>query len=225
MTEVEKLTHANGSLLVNYIDPISMGILKSPRELGADIAIGEGQPLGTPLKYGGPYIGFFASTKKLMRKMPGRIVGQSIDLDGKRAFVLTLQAREQHIRRFKATSNICSNQGLVSLTTGMYLSTMGKEGIKEVAKQCVRKAHYAAQQITKSGKFKLLFDKPFFKEFAVTSDIDSAKVNAELFKNDILGGFELNRKYKELGNGLLIAVTEKRTKEEIDKLASVMEVI
>ena len=178
MTEVEKLTHANGSLLVNYIDPISMGILKSPRELGADIAIGEGQPLGTPLKYGGPYIGFFASTKKLMRKMPGRIVGQSIDLDGKRAFVLTLQAREQHIRRFKATSNICSNQGLVSLTTGMYLSTMGKEGIKEVAKQCVRKAHYAAQQITKSGKFKLLFDKPFFKEFAVTSDIDIAKVNA-----------------------------------------------
>ncbi len=225
LAEVEKLTHDNKSLLITYVDPISLGILKSPGELGADIAIGEGQPLGTPLKYGGSYIGFFASTKKLVRKMPGRIVGQSTDLDNKRAFVLTLQAREQHIRRFKATSNICSNQGLVSLTTGMYLSTMGKEGLKEVATQCAQKAHYAAKQITKSGKFKLLFDKPFFKEFAVTSDIDSSKVNAELFKNDILGGFELGRKYKELENGLLIAVTEKRTKEEIDKLASVMEVI
>ena len=225
MTEVEKLTHANGSLLINYIDPLSVGILKNPRELGADIAIGDAQPLGTPLKYGGPYLGFFATTKKLMRKMPGRIVGQSIDLDNKRAFVLTLQAREQHIRRFKATSNICSNQGLVSLTTGMYLTTMGKEGIKEVAEQCVRKAHYAAKQVTKSGKFKLLFDKPFFKEFAVTSDLDASKVNAELFKKDILGGFELSRKYAGLEKALLIAVTEKRTKEEIDKLASVMEVI
>lgn len=225
VAEVEKMVHDNKSLLINYVDPISLGILKSPGELGVDIAVGDGQPLGTPLKYGGPYIGFFAATKKLVRKMPGRIVGQSEDVDGKRAFVLTLQAREQHIRRFKATSNICSNQGLVSLTTGMYLSTMGKAGIKQVAEQCARKANYAAKQVTKSGKFKLLFDKPFFKEFAVTSDVDASKVNEELFKNDILGGFELGRKYKELENGLLIAVTEKRTKEEIDKLASVMEVI
>ncbi len=226
MTEVEKITHKNKSLLINYVDPISLGILKSPGEIGADIAIGDGQPLGNALKYGGPYIGFFSSTKKLVRKMPGRIVGQSVDVDGKRAFVLTLQAREQHIRRFKATSNICSNQGLVALMVGMYLSIMGKEGIKEVATQCAQKAHYAIKQVTKSGKFKPLFeDKPFFKEFAVTSDIDSAKVNEELFKNDIFGGFELRRKYEELENGLLICVTEKRTKEEIDKLASVMEVI
>ncbi len=223
MTEIEKLTHDNKSLLINYVDPISLGVLKSPGEIGADIAIGDAQPLGNPLKYGGSYLGFFSSTKKLVRRMPGRIVGQSVDVDGKRGFVLTLQAREQHIRRFKATSNICSNQGLIALMVGMYLSTMGKEGIREVAEQCAQKAHYAYNQIIKGGKFKPLFDKPFFREFAVTSDVDSAKVNEELFKNDILGGYRLSEKYEELENALLIAVTEKRTKEEIDKLASVME--
>lgn len=225
MEELEKVIHDNKSLLISYVDPISLGVLKSPGEYGADIVVGEGQALGNPLKYGGAYLGFFSATKKLMRKMPGRIVGQSEDVDGKRAFVLTLQAREQHIRRFKATSNICSNQGLISLMAGMYLSTLGKEGLKEVALQSARKAHYAMEQVTKSGKFKPLFNKPFFKEFAVTSDVDSGKVNEELYKNNILGGFELGREYKELENGLLIAVTEKRSKEEIDKLASVMEVI
>ncbi len=226
MTDVEKMTHGNKSLLINYVDPISLGILKSPGELGADIVVGEGQSLGNALKYGGPYLGFFSTTKKLIRKMPGRIVGESIDVDGKRAFVLTLQAREQHIRRFKATSNICSNQGLVALMAGMYLSTMGKEGLKEVATQSARKAHYAMEQVTKSGKFKPRFkDKPFFKEFAVTSDVDSSKVLSELYNKNMLGGYELGKDYKELENGLLIAVTEKRTKEEIDKLASAMEVI
>lgn len=225
MTEVEKITHENKALFINYVDPISLGILKSPGEIGADIVVGEGQSLGNNLNFGGPYLGFFAATNKLVRKMPGRIIGQSEDVDGKRAFVLTLQAREQHIRRYKATSNICSNQGLVALMASMYLTTLGKQGIKEVAIQSTQKAHYAMKEITKSGKFKPLFDKPFFKEFVVTSDLDSSKVNEELMKNNILGGFELGREYKELENGLLLCVTEKRTKEEIDKLARVMEVI
>lgn len=225
MTEVEKITHENKALLINYVDPISLGILKSPAEIGADIVVGEGQSLGNNLNFGGPYLGFFAATKKLIRKMPGRIIGESEDVDGKRAFVLTLQAREQHIRRAKATSNICSNQGLVALMASMYLTTLGKQGIREVAMQSTQKAHYAFNEITKSGKFKPLFNKPFFKEFAVTSHIDSAKVNAELLKHNILGGFELVKEYKGLDNGLLICVTEKRTKEEIDKLARVMEVI
>lgn len=225
MTEVEKITHENKALLINYVDPISLGILKSPRELGADIAVGEGQSLGNSLNFGGPYLGFLATTSKLIRKMPGRIIGQSEDVDGKRAFVLTLQAREQHIRRYKATSNICSNQGLVALMASIYLTTLGKKGIREVAMQSTQKAHYALNEITKGGKFKPLFDKPFFKEFAVTSSLDSSKVNEELLKNNILGGYELKREYSQLDNGLLLCVTEKRTKEEIDKLAKVMEVI
>lgn len=225
MTEVEKITHENKGLLINYVDPISLGILKSPAELGADIVVGEGQSLGNSLNYGGPYLGFFATTSKLVRKMPGRIIGQSEDVDGKRAFVLTLQAREQHIRRYKATSNICSNQGLVALMASVYLTTLGKKGIKEVAMQSTQKAHYAFNEITKNGKFKPLFNKPFFKEFAVTSNLDSSKVNEELLKNNILGGFELKKEYSELDNGLLLCVTEKRTKDEIDKLAKVMEVI
>jgi glycine dehydrogenase subunit 1 len=225
MTEVEKITHENKALLINYVDPISLGILKSPRELGADIAVGEGQSLGNSLNFGGPYLGFLATTSKLIRKMPGRIIGQSEDVDGKRAFVLTLQAREQHIRRYKATSNICSNQGLVALMASIYLTTLGKKGIREVAMQSTQKAHYALNEITKGGKFKPLFDKPFFKEFAVTSSLDSSKVNEELLKNNILGGYELKREYSQLDNGLLLCVTEKRTKEEIDKLAKVMGVI
>lgn len=225
MTEVEKVTHENKALFINYVDPIALGILKSPGELGADIVVGEGQPLGNSLNFGGPYLGFFATTSKLVRKVPGRIVGQSEDVDGKRAFVLTLQAREQHIRRYKATSNICSNQGLVALMASIYLTTLGKKGIREVAMQSTQKAHYAFNEITKGGKFKPLFDKPFFKEFAVTSNLDSSKVNEELLKNNILGGYELKKEYSELDNGLLLCVTEKRTKEEIDKLARVMEVI
>lgn len=225
LTEIEKIVHENKALLIDYVDPISLGILKSPGESGVDIAVGEGQSLGNSLSFGGPYIGFLATTSKLMRKMPGRIVGQSTDVDGKRAFVLTLQAREQHIRRYKATSNICSNQGLNALIATIYMSTMGKKGLKEVAEQSAKKAHYAMKQLTKGGKFKLLFNKPFFKEFAVVSEIPGSIVNNELLKHNILGGYELDKKYPELKNGLLLCVTEKRTKEQIDKLARVMEVV
>lgn len=225
MAEIEKITHSNKALLINYVDPISLGILKSPAEYGVDIVTGEGQSLGNSMSFGGPYLGILATNTKLMRKMPGRIVGQSNDVDGKRAFVLTLQAREQHIRRYKATSNICSNQGLNALTAAIYMTTMGKKGIREVALQSTQKAHYAMNQLTKSGKFKPLFNKPFFKEFALTSSIESSKINNELLKNNILGGYELDKDYPELRNSLLLCVTEKRTKMQIDKLAQVMEVI
>jgi glycine dehydrogenase subunit 1 len=225
LTEVEKITHANKSLLIMSVDPISLGVLKTPGEIGADIVVGEGQSLGNAMNFGGPYLGFMASTTKLMRKMPGRIVGQTEDLDGKRAFVLTLQAREQHIRRQKATSNICSNQSLNALTAAVYMSVMGKEGIKEAAEQCMRKSHYAYNQLIKSGQCKPVFNKPFFKEFAVETTVDSDKVKDELLQAGILGGYSLEKDYSQLKNSLLFCVTEKRSKEEIDKLVKLVEEI
>ena len=225
LTEVEKITHANKALLVMNVDPISLGVLKTPGEIGADIAVGEGQSLGNAMNFGGPYLGFMASTSKLMRKLPGRIIGQTEDLDGNRAFVLTLQAREQHIRREKATSNICSNQALNALAATVYMSVMGKDGIKEVAKQCMKKSNYAYNELIKSGKCKPVFNKPFFKEFAVESVVDSNKVNNKLLNEGILGGYSLEKDYPQLKNSLLICVTEKRSKEEIDKLVKLMEEI
>lgn len=225
MTEIEKVTHGNKSMLIMSVDPISLGILKSPGEIGADIVVGEGQALGNAMNYGGPYLGFMAATSKLLRKMPGRIVGQTEDIDGKRAFVLTLQAREQHIRREKATSNICSNQALNALTAAIYMTTLGKNGIKEVAMQCAKKAKYAHDEMIKSGKYKPAFNKPFFKEFAVVSTVDSKLVNEELLNCGILGGYELSGKYPNEKNAMLFCVTEKRTKTEIDALIDVMEEI
>lgn len=223
LTEVEKIVHSNKAMMIVSVDdPISLGILKSPGELGADIVVGEGQSLGNRLNYGGPYLGFMATTAKLMRKLPGRIVGQTSDLEGKRAFVLTLQAREQHIRREKATSNICSNEALNALTAAVYLTTMGKKGIKEVAKQCANKAHYAYDRLLKSGSCSTVFNKPFFKEFTVKCTESIDKVNGKLLDAGILGGYDLSLEYPELINSTLLCVTEKRTKEEIDKLVSVM---
>ncbi|HZH92471.1 MAG TPA: aminomethyl-transferring glycine dehydrogenase subunit GcvPA [Tissierellaceae bacterium] len=205
------------------VDPISLGILKKPGDMNVDVVVGEGQSLGIPVSFGGPYLGFMAVKKDYVRKIPGRIVGQTEDLDGKRSFVLTLTAREQHIRREKATSNICSNQGLNSLAATVYMVTMGKEGLREVALQSTKKAHYAYEQLIKSGKFKPAFDKPFFKEFALTSDIAPEKINEALRKENIIGGYDLGKEYPQFENSVLYAVTEKRTKEEIDKLTSVME--
>lgn len=221
---IEEITHSNKkTMLVVSVDPISLGILKSPGELGADIAVGEGQSLGLPLNFGGPYLGFIATTEKYMRKLSGRIVGESVDEDGNRAFVLTLQAREQHIRREKASSNICSNQGLNTLASAVYMVAMGKSGLKEVATQSTIKAHYAYNSMINTGKYKPLFNKPFFKEFAVTSDIAGEKVNESLLKDNILGGFLLDTYYPQYKDGILYCVTEKRTKEEIDKLVNVLE--
>lgn len=224
LTEVEKIIHENKGNLIMYTDPISLGILKTPGDLGVDIVVGEAQSFGNRLNFGGPHLGFLATTSKLVRKLPGRIVGQSVDVDGNRAFVLTLQAREQHIRRYKATSNICSNQGLNMVMAAIYMTTMGKKGLREVALQSTQKAHYAYNEITKTGKFKPLFNQPFFKEFAVTSDIEASKINKELLNKGILGGYELGKDYAEFNNGLLFCVTEKRTKEEIDRLVSALEV-
>lgn len=221
LSEIEKITHKNNALLIMSVDPISLGILKTPGEIGADIAVGEGQGLGNSLSFGGPYIGFMAVTSKLMRKIPGRIVGETEDIEGKRGFVLTLQTREQHIRREKAASNICSNQALNALAAAIYLSTMGKEGIKEVAKQCYDKSHYAFKEIMKNENFQSLFNKPFFKEFAVKSKTDIHKINRQLLKESILGGYTLEKDYPDI-NSLLLCVTEKRTKEEIDTLVRIM---
>lgn len=225
LTEVEKLTHANKALLIMSVDPISLGVLKTPGEIGADLVVGEGQSLGNAMNFGGPYLGFMASTSKLMRKIPGRIVGQTEDLDGKRAFVLTLQAREQHIRREKATSNICSNQSLNALAAAVYMSVMGKEGLKEAAELCVKKSHYAYNELINSGSCKPVFNKPFFKEFAVETVVDSRTVKDELLMDGVLGGYLLEQDYPELKNTLLFCVTEKRSKEEIDRLVKLMEVI
>lgn len=223
MTEVEKITHHNKALLIMSVDPISLGILKTPGEIGADIAVGEGQSLGNAMNFGGPYLGFMATTTKLMRKIPGRIVGQTEDIDGKRAFVLTLQAREQHIRREKATSNICSNQALNALTAAIYLTTMGKQGLKEVAYQSMQKAHYAFNEIIKSDKYKPVFNKPFFKEFVIQAQQSASIINHNLLESNIIGGYDIEINYPDHKNALLLCVTEKRTKSEIDKLVTAME--
>lgn len=220
--EMEEAAHGNKSLLIMHVDPIALGILKSPGDLKADIVVGEGQALGQNINFGGPVQGFMTASSKVMRKMPGRIVGQTTDVDGKRAFVLTLQAREQHIRREKATSNICSDQTLNSITAGIYMASLGKEGIKEVAEHSFKKAHYTYKKLLETGKFKPLFDRPFFKEFAVVADRPVEELNAKLMEHGILGGYDLSKVNPELGNAVLIAVTENRTKEEIDRFVEIM---
>jgi len=216
--------HAAGALLIVAAAPIALGVLAPPGARGADIVVGEGQPLGLPVSYGGPYLGFFATTEKLMRKMPGRIVGQTTDFEGNRGFVLTLQAREQHIRREKATSNICSNEALCSLAAAVYLASVGKEGFREVAELCLKKAHYAYKALT--GKScRPVFAAPFFKEFAVRCARPVAEINAALFKEGIIGGLDLGRYYPELAGCMLVCVTEKRTKAEIDRLVRIVEAV
>ncbi|HHT63696.1 MAG: aminomethyl-transferring glycine dehydrogenase subunit GcvPA [Bacillota bacterium] len=218
LQEIGDLAHKNKSLFIVSVDPISLAILKPPGELGADIVVGEGQSLGNPLNFGGPYLGFLAATDKLMRKMPGRIVGQTKDKSGRRGFVLTIQTREQHIRREKATSNICSNQALNALTATIYLTVLGKVGLKEVASLCLQKSHYAYQELINTGKFFPAFNAPFFKEFTVKSTAPVEELNQKLREEKIIGGYPLGKTFPELADGWLIAVTEKRTKKEIDTL-------
>jgi glycine dehydrogenase subunit 1 len=213
LKEAEQKIHASGGMLIMMVDPISLALLKPPAEWGADIVAGEGQALGNSLSYGGPYLGFLAVSKKLMRKIPGRIVGQTLDQEGRRAFVLTLQAREQHIRREKASSNICSNQALNALTAAIYFTLAGPRGLKEIALRSHQLSLYASKALTDSGlvlKYKALF----FREFAVKVD-DPRAVNQRLLANGIIGGYELD-------DALLLAFTEKRTRKEIDNLAAVI---
>jgi len=222
---IEPLIHARKGLLVLSVNPLSLGLLESPGALGADIAVGDAQPLGIAASFGGPTCGFFAVTEPLMRRMPGRIVGQTVDSEGRRGFVLTLQAREQHIRREKATSNICSNQALLALCASVYLSVMGKEGIRETALLNVRKSHYASSLAAASGTLSLPFTAPFFNEFVVKlpDGADIGTVNEKLLKAGFIGGFDLGSAYPELKGHLIVAVTERRTRDEIEQFIREME--
>ncbi|MGN0282054.1 MAG: aminomethyl-transferring glycine dehydrogenase subunit GcvPA [Prevotella sp.] len=208
--------HANKALFVINSIAADLAVLKTPGEWGADIAVGDGQSLGIPMTFGGPSVGYMCCTEKLIRKLPGRIVGMTKDNRGQRAFVLTLQAREQHIRRQKATSNICSNESLMALFVTIYMSLMGKEGVKEAARLSYAGAHYLADKLVATGKFSLAFDKPFFNEFCVryTGDVDA--LQKKFIDNGIFGGV------KVAADTIMFAVTEKRTKEEIDKLVSLI---
>lgn len=214
--------HAQGALFVDVCDPISLAVLEAPGKLNADIVVGEGQPLGLATAFGGPYLGFMAVKAALMRKMPGRIVGETVDRDGKRGFVLTIQAREQHIRRDKATSNICSNEALCALAASVYMATVGKAGYKQVAQHCLQKSHYAYQGLLQAGVAQTQFKAPFFKEFVVKLTKPVAEVNKALFAKNIIGGLDLGKYYPELQNCMLICVTENRTKADIDALIKEM---
>ena len=215
-TGLAELVHSYKSYLAMYADPSALALLKTPAEWGADVACGDGQTLGMPLTFGGPYLGFISCSKSMLRKMPGRIVGATKDIDGKRGFVLTLQAREQHIRREKATSNICSNQSLMALYATIYLSLMGDKGLREVNILSCDGAHYLYNKLIESGKFHEVYDKPFLKEFVVKTDLDIEKLNKYLLDHGFMGGIALE------DGKVAFAVTEKRSKEEIDELVKLI---
>ena len=215
---ISKKTHDNKSLLIAVVNPISLAILTPPGQYDADFAIAEGQPMGNPLNYGGPYLGIFTCKKQHIRHLPGRICGITKDADGNRGFVLTLQAREQHIRRERASSNICSNEALCALNAVIYLALLGPQGLKEVAQINTENAHIAAEKISKLTKFKLKFDRPFFNEFVVECPDTAEKVQQALLEKNILAGVAMDKFNKNLSNNLLICVTETKSEKDIDKL-------
>ena len=214
--------HAVGALLCVVVNPLALGYLKPPSEFGADVVVAEGQPLGIPLSYGGPYLGIFTTRQEYVRKMAGRLVGETVDSRGQRGYVLTLTPREQHIRREKATSNICTNQGLLALAATVYLSVMGPKGLQRVAELCYRKAHYAAQQIAQLDGFRIWNEGPFFHEFVVHCPRPVKEINDGLLDYDVLGGYDLGQDYPELADHMLLAVTEMNSKEDIDELVELL---
>lgn len=222
MAALASLVHESGALFTAYVNPMSLGILKRPGDIGADIAIGDAQPLGMPLSFGGPYVGFMACTSKLSRNLPGRIAGQTQDADGNRAFVLTLQAREQHIRRDKASSNICSNQMLCAIMASIYIACMGPVGMREVAIQNMQKAHYLAEGISNIKGLRLRYSTPFFNEFVVDCDVDSEKLNNALKARGFMGGLPLSR-LVENDSGMLWCATEMNSRTDIDALLMALE--
>ena len=221
-TALAEAVHMAGALLAISVNPLSLGILTPPGEFGADIVTGEGQSLGIPLSYGGPYLGIFATRQEYVRKMAGRLVGETIDNRGQHAYVLTLTAREQHIRREKATSNICSNQGVMALASTVYMSLLGKNGLRQVAELCYQKAHYAAQRLAQIPGFSLWTDTPFFHEFVLQCPKPVSELNEELLDYGILGGYDLSQDYPELQNCMLVAVTEMISREDIDLLVETL---
>jgi glycine dehydrogenase subunit 1 len=222
LREIAARAHAAGALLIVAANPIALGLLASPGEEGADIVVGEGQPLGLGLNFGGPLLGLFACRKEHLRRVPGRLVGATTDAQGRRGYTLTLQTREQHIRRERATSNICTNQGLCMLAATAYLSTMGRAGLREVAEQCLQKAHYAQAVISTIPGFSPAFTGPFFHEFVLRCPAPPRQINARLRERGLVGGYDLSRDYPELSDCLLFCVTEKRTRAEIDQLAEAL---
>ncbi len=222
-SDISDMCHEKGALVIESVYPVSLGVLKTPGEMGADIATGEGQSLGIPLSFGGPYLGFMATKRKYARKMPGRIVGATLDTAGKRAFVLTLQTREQHIRRDKATSNICSNEALCALRALVYMCLTGRGGLKKVARLCMEKTEYAKKRLGDVKGIEVKTSSPTFNEFVIKLPVDPNDVIGKLIDKGIAAGFPLGRYYEDLENYLLVAVTEKRTREEIDMYARELE--
>ncbi len=223
MERLGEAAHVKGALFIACVDPISLGLLTPPGDYDADIVVGEGQSLGCPMGYGGPLLGFFACKTKFMRRLPGRIVGQTTDGDGKRAFVMTLRTREQDIRRERATSNICTNVALFALAATVYMATLGRKGLAQTAELCLQKSHYAAAEIAKLPGYALAFEgRPFFKEFVVKTPMAPAQVNEKLLEMGMIGGLPLGELYPELGDAMLVCVTEQRTKEEIDALVTAL---
>jgi len=221
-TALIEAAHAAGALVCVAANPTALALFKTPGEMGADMVVGEGQPLGIPLSYGGPYLGFFTTRKQYIHKMAGRLVGETVDNRGQRAYVLTLTAREQHIKRERATSNICTNQGLMALASAVYMSLLGQTGLRQVAELCYHKAHYAAKNISKIKGYSLCFDTPFFHEFSVCCPQPVEAINDHLLEHGILGGYDLGRDYPSLKDHMLIAVTEMNTKDEIDALVDAL---
>ena len=215
-TKFIEACHAKGALVCVVANPTALAMFKTPGDMGADIVVGDGQPLGIPMWFGGPSVGFFTTRKNYVHKMAGRLVGETIDNRGQRAYVLTLTAREQHIKRERATSNICTNQGLLALATAIYLSVLGKNGLRQVANLCYQKAHYAAAQLSKIKGYKLMHSDTFFHEFVLECPQPAADVNAHLLEHGILGGYDLSQDYPSLANHMLVAVTEMNSKEEIN---------
>ncbi len=219
-----RVAHARGGLLVVAIaEPLSLGLVRPPGDYGADIVTGEGQSLGNALNFGGPYLGMIATRETFVRRMPGRLVGRTVDTEGRPGYVLTLQTREQHIRRARATSNICTNESLNALVAAVYLSTLGRQGVQHVAELNARKAHYARQRIAALPGYRIAFGAPVFNEFVVRCPADPEEINRRLFAHRILGGLPLARFYPELGDGWLLCVTESRSRQQIDELVGHLE--
>ncbi len=221
--ELSALAHRRGALFIAVVNPISLGILRTPGSYGADISVGEGQPLGTDLNYGGPYLGLFACRKELVRKIPGRIVGMTRDSHGRRGFTLTLQTREQHIRRAKATSNICTNEAMMALGAAVYLGALGKEGFREMALHNLQKSHYCRDRLTEIPGVRPVFPGSFFNEFALEMPMDPERLNRNLLKEGVLGGFPLKRWDRRLENGWLVCVTEIHSKAAIDRFVQAVQ--